>query len=37
MSARRPTSPNLAGKQVIGNVPGNQGTLHDKTVIQRGN
>ena len=29
--------PYLAGKQVIGNVPGNQGTLHDKTVIQRGN
>jgi virulence factor Mce-like protein len=28
--------PYLVGKQVIGNVPGNQGTLHDKTVIQKG-
>jgi virulence factor Mce-like protein len=27
----------LVGKQVIGNVPGNQGKLHDKTVIQRDN
>jgi len=26
----------LAGKTVIGNVPGNQGTLHDKTTISRG-
>ncbi len=25
----------LAGRQVIGNVPGNQGTRHDQTTIQR--
>jgi hypothetical protein len=24
-----------AGRQVIGNVPGNQGTRHDRTTIQR--
>jgi ABC-type transporter Mla subunit MlaD len=26
----------IGGKTVIGNVPGNQGTLHDKTTIQTG-
>ena len=27
----------IDGKQVIGNVPGDQGTLHDETKIERGN
>ena len=27
----------LVGKQVIGNVPGDEGTLHDLTKVDRGN
>jgi virulence factor Mce-like protein len=29
--------PYVAGKQALGNVPGNQGTLHDTTKVDRGN